>query len=72
MKEVLKKNIKVLTIDKKVVDKLEEQEVNYVHELCLLNRKKLKEFGLKSSEINDIIVKLQLQGLDLGKRYKVK
>ena len=72
MKEILKKNIKVLNVDKNVINVLYENEVNYVYELCLLNRKKLKEYGFKSSDINDIIVKLQLQGLDLGKKYKLK
>ena len=33
-----------------------------------INRKKLKAIGLKDSEIKQVIIKLQLLGLDLNKR----
>lgn len=36
----------------------------------VLNRKKLKEFGLSDSNINKISIKLQLLGLDFnGRKY---
>ena len=72
MKEILKKDIKNLGIAKNLINILYDNEIKLVYELCLLNRKKLKEYGFKSTDINDIIVKLQLQGLDLGKKYKIK
>lgn len=72
MKEVLKKEIKVLNFSESINEKLVEREINFVHELCKHNRKSLKEYGFKASEINDIMVKLQLQGLDLGKKYKLQ
>ncbi len=72
MKDILKKDLSVLDINNGIKDKLKENEINFVYELCALNRKKLKEYKFKPSEINDIIVKLQLEGLDLGKKYKIK
>ena len=72
MKEILKKDIGFLNFEKNIYNKLLNNEVKYVYELCALNRKKLKEIEFNASEINSIIVKLQLQGLDLGKNYKVK
>lgn len=72
MKEILKKEIKCIDIDNKIIDKLNKLDVSYVYELCMLNRKKLKGDGFTSKEINEIIVKLQLLGLDLNKKYKIK
>ena len=72
MKDNLVKKIEVIGIDKGTIKKLNDLDIIYVYELCALNRKKLKDDGLNLKEINDIIVKLQLMGLDLNKKYKIK
>ena len=72
MKDILKKDINYTNIDKNIILKLKQIDITYVYELCMQNRKSLKNAGFSSKEISDIIVKLQLQGLDLNKKYKVK
>lgn len=71
MKEVLTKNLNVLKLDGDIIKKLNVFDINKVYELCALNRKLLKSYGLTLNEINEIIVKLQLSGLDLSKKYKI-
>ena len=38
--------------------------------LCSLRRRVLKDYGFSNDEINDIIITLQLVGLDLNKKKK--
>ena len=57
-----------LNIEKELIQKLKEKEINTVEELWVLKRSDLKAMKLKNDEINDIIISLQLIGLDLNKR----
>ena len=43
-------------------------EINKSNDLWCLNRKKLKEYGVVDADIKQIIIKLQLIGLDLNKK----
>lgn len=62
--------IDVLELDMNVVNILFNNGINKISDLYVLNRKKLKEFGLSDGNINKISIKLQLLGLDLnGKKY---
>ena len=62
--------IDVLELDMNVVNILINNGINKISDLYVLNRKKLKEFGLSDGNINKISIKLQLLGLDLnGKKY---
>ena len=66
--ENIKKKIEVLDLDKKVLECLKQNEIQYVENLWILNRKKLKEIGLNDHEIKQLIIKMQLLGLDLNKK----
>lgn len=66
----LDKKIDILELDKNIINFLINNGINNISDLYVLNRKKLKEFGLSDSNINKISIKLQLLGLDLnGKKY---
>lgn len=71
MNYVLIKDLNYLKLEKNIINKLNGLEINKVYELCKLNRKILKEHGFTLDEINHIIIKLQLLGLDLSKKYKI-
>jgi DNA-directed RNA polymerase alpha subunit len=66
----LDKKIDILELDKNIINLLINNGINNISDLYVLNRKKIKEFGLSDSNINKISIKLQLLGLDLnGKKY---
>ena len=62
------KTIDILTLDKNIVDILKKNEIVTIENLWVMNRKKLKELGFKDNDVKQIIIKLQLLGLDLNKR----
>ena len=62
------KDIKILELESEIVKVLIENNVKTVGDVWVLNRKKLKAMGLKDSDIKQVIIKLQLLGLDLNKR----
>ena len=64
------KNINELSLKKEIIDKLNEKEVFLIKDLCSLRRIVLKDYGFSNDEINDIIITLQLVGLDLNKKKK--
>lgn len=64
----IEKDIGILDLDKPIVELLKQNEIVTIENLWVLNRKKLKELGLKDNEIKQITIKLQLLGLDLNKR----
>lgn len=64
----IEKDIKILDLDKQISDLLKKNDIVTIENLWVLNRKKLKELGLKDNEIKQITIKLQLLGLDLNKR----
>lgn len=68
--EVLKKRIEILNLDEDIIGKLKENGINIVEDLWVINRHKLKDMNFKDNEINQIIIKLQLIGIDLNhKKY---
>lgn len=69
----IEKNINILDLDKSIVEVFRKNDIVTIEQLWVLNRKKLKELGLKDNEIKQITIKLQLLGLDLNKRvYNLK
>ena len=66
--KILNSDISVLGLDNKILDKLRSSKLNLVNELWVLGRKDLKDLSLSDSEINQIIIKLQLNGVDLNKK----
>lgn len=72
MKEILKQDVDVLKLENKTVNVLNKNNINTVLNLCNYSRMELLELGLKNEQINSIIVKLQLKGLDLKKNHAHK
>lgn len=61
-------DIKCLNISSKVINRLNKNNIYTIEELWSLNRKDLKNIGIVDQEINQIIIRLQLEGLDLNKK----
>ena len=68
----LEKDISVLELNSSIEKFLRANEINYIKDIWILKRKDLKNLGLKDSDINTIVVKLQLFGLDLNKKVYSK
>ncbi len=64
----IEKGISVLNLDKETANLLKKNNINKVEDVWILNRKKLKEMGLSDNEIKQVVIKLQLLGLDLNKK----
>ena len=64
----LKKDIKILDLDKECLTILKDNRINLIEDLWLLTRKDLKMFGINDKDIKYISIKLQLLGLDLNKK----
>ncbi len=64
----LDSEIETLNIDSCTQNKLKINNIKYIKDLWILKRKDLKMINLTDKEINNIIVKLQLNGLDLNKK----
>lgn len=67
-KEVLKKNVDCLNLDNAIIEKLNNNSIHVVEQLWKLKRHDLKVLNFKDSEINQIIIRLQLVGLDLNRK----
>lgn len=64
----LDKNINILDLNEEIIDKLKNFNIDLIQDLWILKRNDLKKMGLATSEINNLIIKLQLLGLDLNKK----
>ena len=64
----LEKPIEELDINTKLAEKLKSNNLIFVKDIWMLKRKDLKNIQLSDSEINQIIIKLQLHGCDLNKK----
>lgn len=64
----LKKNIKILDLDRECLTILKDNRINLIEDLWLLTKKDLKMFGINDKNIKYISIKLQLLGLDLNKK----
>ena len=62
------KPINSLSLDKDLILKLKEVNINNLEDLWSLKRSDLKSKKFTNDEINKIIISLQLIGLDLNKR----
>lgn len=67
-KSILEKDIDDFGLSKKTIEKLKDKGITSINNLWILKRTDLKKMGLTDNEINTIIIKLQLNGLDLNKR----
>lgn len=64
----LDKDITYLNLNQNISMVLKNNNIHNVNDLWLTNRKSLKEIGLRDNQIKEIIIKLELNGLDLNKR----
>ena len=67
-KKVLELSIEELKLGDKIFKSLKDNNLNIVEDVWNLKRKELKELGLSDSEISQISIKMQLYGIDLGKK----
>jgi len=70
-KQVVEK-IEKLNLDKDIEVILKKSNVNTMQDIWKLKRKELKNIGLRDYQINHIIIKMQLNGLDLNEKMYEK
>ncbi len=62
--------ISKLGINDTIINILNENDIKTIEELWKLKRKDLKDMNMSSEQINHIIIKMQLKGIDLNhKKY---
>lgn len=69
MYSVLDKDISSLNLSKKISEILKNDNINNINDLWIKNRRYLKDLGITDKEIKEITIKLELNGLDLNKRF---
>jgi len=65
MKEILTKSIEEMIRDKRLLERVKQIGIETIEDLCNHSRIELSKMGLENIYINDIIIALQLNGLDL-------
>lgn len=69
-RELLKNDIKILELNTKICAQLRSNEIDTVEQLCNNTRKELRSLNFLQNDIQVIVAKLQLQGLDIkGNEY---
>lgn len=69
-RELLKNDIKILELNTKICAQLRSNEIDTVGQLCNNTRKELRSLNFVQNDIQVIVAKLQLQGLDIkGNEY---
>lgn len=69
-KEILQKDVKFLELNNSIYAKLKSNKIETIGELCNNTRKELRNLDFVQSDIQSIIIKLQLKGLDIkGNEY---
>lgn len=66
--EYVESNIDILDLDNEITKIFKDNEIITVGQVWVQTRKSLKTLGLKDSDIKQVIIKLQLLGLDLNKK----
>lgn len=64
----LKKDIITLELENNITNRLKNNDILIIEDLWILKRNDLKSIGLSDSEINQILIKLQLLGIGLNKK----
>lgn len=57
-----------LNLDKSVIERLKKNQIYTIKDIWVLTRKDLKKIGFNDHELYQIIVNLQLMGVDLNKK----
>ena len=66
--EYVESNIDILDLDNEIIKIFKDNQIYTVGQVWTQTRKSLKGLGLKDSDIIQVIIKLQLLGLDLNKK----
>lgn len=72
MKINLYKDITTLKINSKLVNQLKQNNINSIYELCHYSRIELGKLGIPNTDINNIMVQLQLMGLNLKSNHAIR
>ncbi len=64
----LEDSVKNMNLTDKIIKKLLDNNIVFIKDLWVLKRKDLKKIKMTDKEIKSIIIALQLEGLDLGKK----
>ena len=64
----LEDSVKNMNLTDKIINKLLDTNIVFIKDLWVLKRKDLKKIKMTDKEIKSIIIALQLEGLDLGKK----
>ena len=67
----LNNNLSFLEINSSIINILNKNNVYIIDDLWKLNRHELKQIGLTDQQINQVIIRLQLIGLDLNKKITI-
>ena len=65
---ILDEKIEKLSLNSILTDKLKEKGINIVKDLWQMQRKDLKNLDFSDGEITQMVIKLQLNALDLNKK----
>lgn len=65
---LLDQDISYLNLNPKIINILKGNDILSVYDLWIQNRKNLKKINLNDQEIKEIIIKLELHGIDLNKK----
>ena len=68
MFKINNRDISKLSLSKELINKLKDKGLNYIEDVWVLKRINLKTLGFTNDEIKEIIISLQLIGLDLNKK----
>lgn len=72
MDKNLEKNISNLRLGKNITNKLLSNNIKTILDLCNYSRMELSELEFSNEQINEIIIALQLLGLDLKRNHAKK
>ena len=65
---LLKENVSILSLNESLNQKLEENNINKIEDLCSMTKADLRNINFEQTDINTIEIKLQLNGLDIKKK----
>ncbi len=65
---LLDQDISYLNLNPKIINILKDNDILSVYDFWIQNRKNLKKINLNDQEIKEIIIKLELHGIDLNKK----
>ena len=68
----LYKDITTLKVNSKVAEKLKHNNINNIYELCHYSKIELGQLGIPNTDINNIMVQLQLLGLNLKSNHAIR